>query len=280
MELRQLNGLYWETYLKTQTKFSKGGSHKGIPLYRSDGNGTVIPLMQYEYTAKDKMSLPEFLNLTGGIRDARHHGMTLDEKIEAVGNMIVVGATAAMLIEAAPAIIAAGGYTINKAIDALNKSGSWIGRGMQNLTNNGGYQLALAGGVTTSAVSTSAIGSLNVTVPSMNSINAFSNFTNAFPKVLNSIANTGSNGELTEGTGQTGFKTTKEATEAAKELGYEKIKETSHGQAVYKKGNRYITRDVDSHNGGVWKMADSIKNLGNKKTRMGTYDVDLNWIGD
>ncbi|VVM22235.1 hypothetical protein BSPWISOXPB_1045 [uncultured Gammaproteobacteria bacterium] len=37
------------------------------------------------------------------------------------------------------------------------------------------------------------------------------------------------------------YKTTKETTKAAEKLGFKKIKETSHGQAVYKKGSRYIT---------------------------------------
>lgn len=143
-------------------------------------------IFHYKYKNISKKNYEIYIKI---LRDARHHGMTPNEKIEATGNMIVLGATVVMLIEAAPAIIAAGGYTINKAIDALNKSGSWIGRSMQNLTNYGGCQLALAGGVTTSAsaVSTSAIGSLNVT----NSINAFSNFTNAFPKVYNAISNNG-----------------------------------------------------------------------------------------
>lgn len=68
--------------------------------------------------------------------------------------------------------------------------------------------------------------------------------------------------------------------EAAAKLGYRKIGERSHGQPVYKKGNRYITPDVDSHNGGAWKMADSVKNLGTKSSRMGTYDSNLNRIGD
>ncbi|WP_187291017.1 toxin C-terminal domain-containing protein [Clostridium novyi] len=48
----------------------------------------------------------------------------------------------------------------------------------------------------------------------------------------------------------------------------------------FKKGRKYITPDIDSHNGGVWKMADSIKKLGSRKTRMGTYDKHLNRIGD
>ena len=66
-------------------------------------------------------------------------------------------------------------------------------------------------------------------------------------------------------------------------LGYKKTNERSHGQAVYKnsKGKpKYITKDVDSHNGGAWKGADSVKDLGSKKTRTGTYDSKLNRIGD
>ena len=74
--------------------------------------------------------------------------------------------------------------------------------------------------------------------------------------------------------------TTKEATAAANKLGHKKIAEKSHGQPIFKKGNKYITPDVDRHNGGVWKMANSVKNLGSKNTRMGTYDENLNRIGD
>ena len=50
----------------------------------------------------------------------------------------------------------------------------------------------------------------------------------------------------------------KEITEAAKKLGFEKTNYRSHGQAVYynKKTRKYISYDVDNHNGGVWKMAD------------------------
>lgn len=71
------------------------------------------------------------------------------------------------------------------------------------------------------------------------------------------------------------FKDTAQATEAATKVGYKKISETIHGQAIYKKGRMYITPDVDSHHGGAWKMADSIKNLGAKATRTGTFDVNL-----
>nr|WP_283094061.1 hemagglutinin repeat-containing protein [Pseudomonas sp. MWU12-2345] len=77
------------------------------------------------------------------------------------------------------------------------------------------------------------------------------------------------------------YKTTKEARQAAEALGFEKINETVHGgQAVFKNGKDYITRDLDGHNGGAWKMADSVKALGSKETRAGTFDVNLNRIGD
>ena len=77
------------------------------------------------------------------------------------------------------------------------------------------------------------------------------------------------------------YKTNAEAQQAAKMLGFAKINETVHGgQAVFKLGSRYITRDLDGHNGGAWKMADSVKALGSKKTRSGTYDANLNRIGD
>ncbi|MGF7089301.1 hypothetical protein JOD24_003184 [Kroppenstedtia sanguinis] len=74
--------------------------------------------------------------------------------------------------------------------------------------------------------------------------------------------------------------TAKEASEAAKKLGFKKTNYKSHGQPVFKKGNKYITPDVDQHKGEGWKMADSVKNLKSKKTRMGTYDANLNRIGD
>lgn len=76
------------------------------------------------------------------------------------------------------------------------------------------------------------------------------------------------------------FKTTKEMTQEAEKLGFTKTNYKSSGQPVFKKGNRYISPDRDSHNGGVWKMADSVKNLGSRTTRMGTYDKCLNRIGD
>ncbi|MER8211078.1 toxin C-terminal domain-containing protein, partial [Acinetobacter baumannii] len=76
------------------------------------------------------------------------------------------------------------------------------------------------------------------------------------------------------------FETTQAATKAAKKLGFQKTNEFSHGQAVYKKGKYYITPDVDGHNGGAWKMAKSVEKLASRETRLGTYDINLNRIGD
>ncbi|MGC4070550.1 MAG: toxin C-terminal domain-containing protein [Polyangiaceae bacterium] len=76
------------------------------------------------------------------------------------------------------------------------------------------------------------------------------------------------------------YKTDKEAEAAASKLGFKKIKEKSHGQAVFSDGKRFISRDVDGHNGGAWKMAKSARALGSKSTRSGTYDANLNRIGD
>jgi phage-related protein len=66
----------------------------------------------------------------------------------------------------------------------------------------------------------------------------------------------------------------------AARLGYDPTPYRSHGQAVYSNGRTFISPDVDMHNGGVWKMADSPRNLARKETRMGTYDAKLDRIGD
>jgi RHS repeat-associated protein len=69
---------------------------------------------------------------------------------------------------------------------------------------------------------------------------------------------------------------------AAADLGYGRTNYVSHGQRVYysRDTGRYISPDVDSHIGGVWKMAESVEGLASKNTRLGTYDANLNRIGD
>ena len=54
---------------------------------------------------------------------------------------------------------------------------------------------------------------------------------------------------------------------------------TSHGAPVYTNGKDYISPDKDGHNGGVWKKAKKIKDLEDRKRRMGTYDENLNKVG-
>lgn len=82
------------------------------------------------------------------------------------------------------------------------------------------------------------------------------------------------------------YKTDKEATKAAEKLGYDKIGERCGKSAIFekgkkaKKGPKYISRDIDGHNGGAWKGGSSPKTLCSKDTRSGTYDKDLNRIDD
>jgi RHS repeat-associated protein len=72
----------------------------------------------------------------------------------------------------------------------------------------------------------------------------------------------------------------KAATEAAGKLGFTKrippqnAPFNTHGQPLFQKGNRFITPDVDSHKGGVWKLLDA------SGKRLGTCDADLNIIAD
>lgn len=77
----------------------------------------------------------------------------------------------------------------------------------------------------------------------------------------------------------------KVARAAAKDLGYTEVNnQYSHGAAIYMRnsgsGPKYISRDKDDHSGGVWKGATSIKNLGKRETRSGTYDIFLERMGD
>lgn len=63
--------------------------------------------------------------------------------------------------------------------------------------------------------------------------------------------------------------------------GYSKINQRAkNGEPIFSNGKKYISPDRDGHNGEIWKMADSVENLNSKSTRMGTYDKDLNRIGD
>jgi len=52
-----------------------------------------------------------------------------------------------------------------------------------------------------------------------------------------------------------------------KEFGY------NHGQKIYKYNGKYYSKDIDSHNGGEWKVFEKV---GNRLKRIGTADKDLN----
>ena len=83
--------------------------------------------------------------------------------------------------------------------------------------------------------------------------------------------------------------TSKQSQQAAKKLGYEKTNyRAKNGEPIYynKKTKTYISQDIGSadgsgpHNGGGWKMGKSPQELNSKSTRLGTYDGNLNRIGD
>ena len=73
--------------------------------------------------------------------------------------------------------------------------------------------------------------------------------------------------------------TNAQATDLARWNGFEPTRGRLRGQVIFRRGNRYIVQDIDSHMGGTWKMADSLEGLRRKSTRMGTYDEQLNRIG-
>ena len=62
--------------------------------------------------------------------------------------------------------------------------------------------------------------------------------------------------------------------------GYRRINERSKDAPIYTNGKNYITPDVHGHNGGVWKMSKKTNTYKNRSVRTGTYDKDLNRIGD
>lgn len=77
------------------------------------------------------------------------------------------------------------------------------------------------------------------------------------------------------------YKTDTDAAKGATDLGYTRTNLRSSGDtAIFKKGNSYITRDRTGHKGGAWKEASSPENLNKKSTRNGTFDVNMNRIGD
>ena len=64
--------------------------------------------------------------------------------------------------------------------------------------------------------------------------------------------------------------------------GFSRVKGArSHGQKVYGNGKTFISPDVDGHkSGSVWKAAKKIEDLGDNTKRLGTFDKELNRIGN
>jgi hypothetical protein len=152
-------------------------------------------------------------------------------------------------------------------------------RGIQIVVAN------IAGGITTGAVISGGVkltGSMISQVRGPSNSGQISAFFTSLGKMMMAPMLPGSQtGALGPVAVKAFYKTTKEATEAAAKLGYKKVQGAMvRGQAVYTNGQYYISRDIDAHNGGVWKMAKSVVDLGSKKTRLGTYDQFLNWIGE
>jgi hypothetical protein len=77
--------------------------------------------------------------------------------------------------------------------------------------------------------------------------------------------------------------TNKQAEDLAKYLGYRKTNFRVRGQPVFTNGKTFISQDIGSgdgsHNGGTWKIANSVDDLGRKSTRLATTDALLNKIG-
>ena len=61
--------------------------------------------------------------------------------------------------------------------------------------------------------------------------------------------------------------------------GYSKVGNNGEGD-VYYNGKDYISPDKEGHKGGVWKRAKTREGLNGEKTRMGTYDANLNRVAD
>ena len=65
-----------------------------------------------------------------------------------------------------------------------------------------------------------------------------------------------------------------------KKLGFRPVKGVlSKGAKIFTDGKgRFITRDRTGHKGGAWKMNNKPSGFNSTKTRLGTYDENLNWI--
>ena len=84
----------------------------------------------------------------------------------------------------------------------------------------------------------------------------------------------------TQKQGKTQRLTNSQAKDLAEYNGFRRVPNARvKNQQVFTDGKRFIVQDIDSHNGGTWKVADSIDDLGSKTTRTATTDALLEPIG-
>lgn len=76
-----------------------------------------------------------------------------------------------------------------------------------------------------------------------------------------------------------GLLTNAQASQMAQRVGYRATNQFVRGQRVFTNGKSFIVQDIDSHSGGLWKMANSVRDLGSKTTRTGTYNYNLDYVG-
>ena len=76
----------------------------------------------------------------------------------------------------------------------------------------------------------------------------------------------GAQGIKSLGAAAKGFSKIPKGFKEVKDFGYQ------HGQKVYKYGDKFYSKDIDGHNGGVWKV---FENVGGRLKRIGTAGHNL-----
>lgn len=77
------------------------------------------------------------------------------------------------------------------------------------------------------------------------------------------------------------FDTDQQAAVQAAIMGFTPTLFQSSGARIFRRKNRYISRDVTVHSGGVWKSGPSVQSLLRRGQREGPYNRDLSVrIGD
>lgn len=79
--------------------------------------------------------------------------------------------------------------------------------------------------------------------------------------------------------GKTQRLTSAQAQDLAEYNGFTDTGQKLKNQKVFTDGKRFIVQDIDSHSGGIWKVADKISDLRSKATRTATTDALLEPIG-